>query len=98
LLLLSRGCEYISFLSGLVFVVRGNNITDDENSYFNRDYIKAYFLDNPLHAKYINTAALEKYWDVGGVRIEDCILVTDTGYENLTTAPKGEEMLKVINA
>lgn len=66
-------------------------------SYFYKDYIKSYFLDNPLHAKYINTKVLEKYWDVGGVRIEDCILVTETGYENLTTAPKGEEMLKVIN-
>ena len=40
---------------------------------------------------------LERYWAVGGVRIEDCILVTEDGYENLTTAPKGDEMLKVIN-
>ena len=40
---------------------------------------------------------LEKYWDVGGVRIEDDILVTERGFENLTTAPKGEEMLKIIN-
>jgi Xaa-Pro dipeptidase len=40
---------------------------------------------------------LEKYWSVGGVRIEDCILVTDDGYDNLTTAPKGEEALKIIN-
>jgi Xaa-Pro dipeptidase len=31
---------------------------------------------------------LEKYWDVGGVRIEDNVLVTETGYENLTTVIK----------
>ena len=40
---------------------------------------------------------LEKYYDVGGIRIEDCLLVTETGNENLTTAPKGDEALKVIN-
>ena len=40
---------------------------------------------------------LERYYDVGGVRIEDCILVTDKGHENLTTAPKGEEALRIIN-
>ncbi len=50
-----------------------------------------------MHAKYINTDVLAQYYDVGGVRIEDCILVTDSGYENLTTAPKGEEALQIIN-
>lgn len=67
-------------------------------SYFCREYIQAYFLDNPAHAKYINKEVLEKYYPVGGVRIEDCILVTEDGYENLTIAPKGDDMLQVINA
>ena len=40
---------------------------------------------------------MDKYYPVGGVRIEDDILVTKDGYENLTTAPKGEEALKIIN-
>jgi Xaa-Pro dipeptidase len=40
---------------------------------------------------------LEKYYPVGGVRIEDDLLVTEDGYENLTTAPKGEKALKIIN-
>jgi Xaa-Pro dipeptidase len=33
---------------------------------------------------------------VGGVRIEDDILITYCGYENLTTAPKGDAMLEII--
>ena len=33
---------------------------------------------------------------VGGVRIEDDILITKDGYENLTLAPKGKEMLDII--
>jgi Xaa-Pro dipeptidase len=33
---------------------------------------------------------------VGGVRIEDDILITSSGFENLTTAPKGDAMLETI--
>lgn len=72
-------------------------VTVEPGIYFHRPYIQSFFLSNPDHAKYINTKVLEKYWDVGGVRIEDCILVTKEGYENLTTAPKGKEALKIIN-
>lgn len=48
------------------------------------------------YAKYIDFEVAEQYIHMGGVRIEDDILVTANGYENLTTAPKGEEMLAVI--
>ena len=48
--------------------------------------------------KYINKDVLEKFYPVGGVRIEDDLLVTEEGYENLTTAPKGDEALRIINA
>ncbi|KKK13376.1 hypothetical protein AOCH_006768 [Aspergillus ochraceoroseus] len=49
-------------------------------------------------AKYINFHKAEQYIPIGGVRIEDDILVTHVGYENLTTAPKGEEMLEIIRS
>jgi Xaa-Pro dipeptidase len=55
------------------------------------------FLKDPLYAKLINEDLLPKYYPVGGVRIEDDILVTENGYENLTTSPKGKEALKIIN-
>lgn len=67
-------------------------------SYFCREYIEGYYLSNPDHAKFIDKDVLEGYYSVGGVRIEDDILVTEDGYENLTTAPKGEELISVINA
>ena len=70
--------------------------TNSTYSYFCREYIESYFLNHPLHARYIDKLVLEKYYPVGGVRIEDDILVTEDGYENLTTAPKGEEALKII--
>ncbi|KAK1750789.1 peptidase M24, structural domain-containing protein [Echria macrotheca] len=73
-------------------------ITIEPGIYFCKEYIEAYYLSFPEHRRFIDESVLEKYYDVGGVRIEDCILVTDTGFENLTSAPKGEEMLKIINA
>jgi Xaa-Pro dipeptidase len=55
------------------------------------------FLKDARYAKLINKDLLDKYYPVGGVRIEDDILVTEDGYENLTTAPKGDDALKIIN-
>jgi Xaa-Pro dipeptidase len=55
-------------------------------------------LRDPVHAAHIDAELLNKYWEVGGVRIEDNILITKTGYENLTTAIKDvDEMEKMIN-
>lgn len=67
------------------------------SSYFSRPYIETLFLDHPVHSRYIDRDVLERYYPVGGVRIEDDILVTEDGYENLTTAPKGEEAFRIIN-
>lgn len=69
-------------------------VTVEPGIYFNRLAI-----DNarklPI-ARFINFSLVEKYIPVGGVRIEDDILVTADGYENLTTAPKGEKALEII--
>jgi len=75
----------------------GMIVTVEPGIYFHRDYINGYFLSRPEFAQFIDTEVLESYYSVGGVRIEDDILVTRGGYENLTTAPKGEEMLDIIN-
>ncbi|PLB48258.1 Creatinase/aminopeptidase [Aspergillus steynii IBT 23096] len=47
-------------------------------------------------ARYIDFEEAEKYLPVGGVRIEDDVLITKGGPENLTTAPKGQEMLEIL--
>lgn len=63
--------------------------------YFCEFIIKPY-LEHAVHGNYINKKVLDKYWDVGGVRIEDDILVLEHGNENLTTAPTGSAMLALI--
>jgi Xaa-Pro dipeptidase len=51
-----------------------------------------------LHSAYINYDVLNRFWEVGGVRIEDNVLITKDGHENLTTAVKDvAEMEKLIN-
>jgi Xaa-Pro dipeptidase len=62
-------------------------ITVEPGIYFCRFIIEPY-LEDPALSKYIDKAVLDKYWEVGGVRIEDNIHVTKSGYENLTNTPK----------
>jgi len=76
---------------------KGAVITVEPGVYFCQFIIRPY-LEDPKHNKYIDEKILEKYWDVGGVRIEDNILITEDGHKNLTTAVKEvEDMYKIIN-
>ena len=60
-------------------------------------YFSAAALRSDSHiADYVDLDVVQRYMDVGGVRIEDDILITREGNENLTKAPKGEEMLEHI--
>jgi len=45
-------------------------------------------LADPDLSQYIDKAVLDRYWTVGGVRIEDDVHITPGGYENLTDTPK----------
>ena len=74
----------------------GMVITIEPGIYFSRYELNRAYLSSPIHSKFINKDVLDRYWAVGGVRIEDNLLITQDGYENLTTAPKGEEALQII--
>lgn len=71
-------------------------VTVEPGIYFSAYALQHFYLPSPVHSKFINTEALKRYLPVGGVRIEDDILITARGFENLTTAPKGEAMLEII--
>ncbi|KAJ2558399.1 hypothetical protein EV175_000803 [Coemansia sp. RSA 1933] len=65
-----------------------------------------YFVDDiladaktkPDVAKHIDFDVVAKYRNVGGVRIEDNIVITETGYDNLTVCPKDVSDLEALRA
>ncbi|OBT99823.1 hypothetical protein VE01_02178 [Pseudogymnoascus verrucosus] len=73
----------------------GMVVTVEPGIYISR-YAVSVFGADPKHAKFLDFGVIERYYKVGGVRIEDDLLVTEGGCENLTTAPKGEEMCAII--
>ncbi|KAK2750690.1 hypothetical protein FQN57_002763 [Myotisia sp. PD_48] len=70
-------------------------VTVEPGCYFCRFIIEPY-LKSPELSKYIDAEVLDKYWEVGGVRIEDNVVVTATGYDNLTSVPKNAEEIERI--
>ncbi|KAK6460176.1 X-Pro dipeptidase [Scheffersomyces coipomensis] len=76
----------------------GMVVTNEPGCYFN-PFLLEDTLKDPKRVKYINKDVLDKYWYIGGVRIEDDILVTETGYENFTGITSDpEEVSKIVKA
>jgi len=65
----------------------GMIITIEPGIYFNPVLIDKALADGTL-SKYVNAEKLLQFRNFGGVRIEDDILITQNGYQVLTSAPK----------
>ncbi|KAK5116466.1 hypothetical protein LTR62_008015 [Meristemomyces frigidus] len=74
----------------------GMIITIEPGVYFNSFLLENFFLNDPAQRQFIDQDVLKRFMPVGGVRIEDDMLITKDGHENLTLAPKGEAMLECI--
>ena len=65
----------------------GMVITIEPGVYFIPALLEPAFKDQFVK-RYLNESKLRSLYDFGGVRIEDNIVVTKTGYENMTSVPK----------
>lgn len=62
-------------------------VTVEPGLYFN-DVSIDLWTNNPDYAKYFDMKKINQYRVIGGVRIEDTVLITSSGIENFTIAPK----------
>ncbi|EEQ41550.1 hypothetical protein CLUG_05678 [Clavispora lusitaniae ATCC 42720] len=74
----------------------GMVLTDEPGVYFSPFLLKD-ILEDETKMKYINKDVLDKYWYIGGVRIEDDLLITRDGFENFTKITSDPaEITKII--
>ena len=59
-------------------------LTNEPGCYFNEHLVEEFLTKHPERAKMVDFDVMAKYASVGGVRIEDDIVITKEGYENLT--------------
>ncbi|MFO7845824.1 MAG: aminopeptidase P family protein [Balneolaceae bacterium] len=77
----------IRFLRARRELQPGMVVTIEPGVYFIPALLKKAFEDEEK-SKFLNPAKLEAYFEFGGVRIEDNVIITEDGCENLTDVPK----------
>lgn len=75
----------------------GMVVTVEPGCYFN-DYLLKQALANPAQAKFLVEDRIKTLMDFGGVRIEDNVIVTDTGSDSMTDVPRTIEEVEAVCA
>jgi Xaa-Pro dipeptidase len=78
-------------------LLAGMFITVEPGLYF-VDYILGLAKEDPNLKDYINWEKVEEYKEVGGVRLEDDILITENGHEDFTKVPRTVEEIELCCA
>ncbi len=77
----------IRFLRARRELQTGMVITVEPGIYFIPALLKPAF-EHDEKSRFLNKSRLESFFDFGGVRIEDNLIITEDGYENMTDVPK----------
>ncbi|GJJ68999.1 Xaa-Pro dipeptidase [Entomortierella parvispora] len=62
-------------------------VTVEPGVYFTEYILEEAKQDETL-SRFVDWEVLDRFQRLGGVRIEDCVVITETGIDNLTTVPK----------
>jgi Xaa-Pro dipeptidase len=85
--------EYFRYLRIRGRLPAGSVVTNEPGIYFRRFPFAAELKEGKWDGV-VDQNVLERYWEVGGVRIEDDILVKEDGCENLTTVKSSIEYIE----
>lgn len=83
----------LRFLRARRTLEKGMVVTIEPGLYMIPALLEPAFND-PQYKEYLNTSKLRSMMDFGGIRIEDNLLITDSGYENLTDVPKTRKAIE----
>jgi len=73
----------------------GMVITVEPGVYFIEALLEPAFT-NPNQSKFLNIEKIKSFMNFGGVRIEDDVIVTATGIENMTTVPRSVDEIEKL--
>jgi Xaa-Pro dipeptidase len=59
-------------------------------------YFSPHLLAAIRESKHVNHDVLKRYEPVGGVRIEDVVVITNDGYQNLTTVKSDVDWIEKV--
>eukprot|EP01006_Ploeotia_vitrea_P046035 TRINITY_DN66989_c9_g3_i1.p2 TRINITY_DN66989_c9_g3~~TRINITY_DN66989_c9_g3_i1.p2 ORF type:complete len:494 (+),score=75.76 TRINITY_DN66989_c9_g3_i1:48-1529(+) len=76
---------------------KGMVTTCEPGCYFNQ-FLFNKALADPEKAKFFDEATLKQYYEFGGVRIEENIVITEDGCENMTSVPRSVEEIEAVMA
>eukprot|EP01092_Planopodium_desertum_P000359 TRINITY_DN1049_c0_g1_i1.p1 TRINITY_DN1049_c0_g1~~TRINITY_DN1049_c0_g1_i1.p1 ORF type:complete len:188 (-),score=19.84 TRINITY_DN1049_c0_g1_i1:56-559(-) len=87
----------IKYLRARRTLEEGMVITVEPGLYFNPVLLEEAFND-PVRKNYLNKEKIEAFRHFGGVRIEDDVIVTKDGVENMTKVPRTVEEIEAVMA